>query len=66
MNRTKLLGSAVAIVRDVAGLAGAGSIVWGCYLVHPALGYIVAGIMLLAGAIVAAARGLAERIAREF
>lgn len=42
------------IVRDIAGLSGAGSIAWGCYEIYPPLGYIVSGAMLLAAAIYSA------------
>lgn len=60
----RALRTVPAIVRDIAGLAGAGSITWGCYLLHPALGYIVAGMILLAGAIVSAVRGVVAAVAR--
>jgi hypothetical protein len=39
-----------AVLRDVAGLAGAGSIAYGAWLVVPAAGFIVAGALLMVGA----------------
>lgn len=60
------MNRAIAITRDVAGLAGAGSITWGCYLIYPALGYIVAGAMLVAAAIWSALCSVAGRVSREF
>jgi hypothetical protein len=60
----KLAAFAVTALRDVAGLAGAGSIAWGCFLVHPALGYIVVGALLLAAAIVATVRGVVNAAVR--
>lgn len=55
---------AAGVLRDIAGLSGAGSIAWGCFLIHPALGYIVTGMMLLAAAIASAVRGVVAAVKR--
>ena len=45
-----------ALVCDVAGLAGGGLIVYGAWLVYRPAGYLVAGLLLMAGAILGARR----------
>ena len=44
------------ILRDIAGLAGVGLIAYGAWLVVPAAGFIVAGVLLLAGVILVSAK----------
>ncbi len=49
------IGAAIAVavpvlVRDLAGLGGAGLIAYGVWLIHPPSGFIAAGLMLVAGA----------------
>lgn len=53
------------IVRDIAGLSGAGAIAWGCYEIYPPLGYIVSGALLLAGAIYSAVSGVVGAARRD-
>ena len=43
-----------AVMRDLTGLAGAGSIAYGAWLVQPAAGFIVGGALALGGAFLAA------------
>lgn len=43
------------VVRDLAGLAGAGGVSYGAWLIYEPAGFIVGGALLLAGAILAAA-----------
>lgn len=55
MRLLRRLGAAVAagggiVLRDLAGIAGAGSISYGAWLIAPAAGFIVGGILLIAGA----------------
>lgn len=38
-------------IRDLAGVAGAGAIAYGAWLVYPPAGFIVGGVLLLIGAI---------------
>ncbi|MEA3042984.1 MAG: hypothetical protein QOH47_822 [Sphingomonadales bacterium] len=38
-------------VRDAAGLAGAGLVAYGAWLVYAPAGFVVAGLLLLAGAL---------------
>lgn len=49
-----LMRSAVAngpsVLRDIAGLIGAGLVAYGAWLLAPAAGFIVGGALLLAGA----------------
>lgn len=47
------------LVRDAAGLAGAGLIAYGASLVYEPAGYIVGGMMLLVGALLSARRSAA-------
>lgn len=47
---------AVVVARDAAGITGAGLIAYGAWLIFPPAGFIVGGLLVLAGAI-AAARG---------
>jgi hypothetical protein len=42
------------LMREAAGLAGATLIAFGAYEIHPALGYGVAGLFLMAGAVLSA------------
>jgi hypothetical protein len=42
--------SAPAVLRDLAGLAGAGCVAYGAWLLLPAAGFIVGGALLMAGA----------------
>jgi hypothetical protein len=46
--------SKIELLREGAGLAGAALIAYGAYLVHPALGYGVAGVFLMLGAMLSA------------
>lgn len=39
------------VVRDLSGLVGVGLIAYGAWLIAPAAGFITAGVLLLAGAI---------------
>ena len=39
------------VIRDVSGLLGAASIVYGCWLVYRPAGYIVAGVLMIAASI---------------
>jgi hypothetical protein len=39
------------ILRDLIGLAGAASIAFGAWMLHPAAGFIVGGVLALAGAL---------------
>jgi hypothetical protein len=39
------------LIRDLVGIAGAGSVAYGAWLLHPAAGFIVGGALALAGAI---------------
>lgn len=51
MGMLKRLASAVPqLLRDGAGLAGAGLIAYGAWLLLPAAGYIVGGLILVGGA----------------
>ena len=40
------------LLRDVVGLAGCGLVSYGAWIVHPAAGSVVAGLFLLAGALI--------------
>jgi hypothetical protein len=51
MAKTWLTGMLIAVARDGAGLAGVGLISYGAWLVYPPAGFIIAGAMLLAGAL---------------
>lgn len=44
------LGRLAAFARDLAGLAGAGLVAYGAWLVYAPAGFITAGTLLLAGA----------------
>jgi len=44
------------LVLDVAGLAGAGSIAYGAWLVYPPAGFIVGGGLVLLGAVLLGAK----------
>ena len=46
--------SKMDLLRDGVGLLGAALIAYGAYGVHPALGYAVAGLFLMAGAVLSA------------
>ena len=46
--------SKIELLREGAGLAGAALIAYGAYQIHPALGYGVAGLLLMAGAVLSA------------
>jgi len=39
-----------ALLRDAAGLAGAGAVAYGAWLVYPPAGFMVGGGLLIAGA----------------
>jgi hypothetical protein len=39
------------VMRDLAGLAGAGLVAYGAWLVFPPAGFITGGVLLLAGAL---------------
>ena len=41
-------------VRDLSGLAGAALVAYGAWLIYPPAGFIVGGLMLLAGAVFSA------------
>jgi hypothetical protein len=45
-----------ALIRELAGLAGAGLIAYGAWLVYAPAGFVTGGILLLAGSLAAAAR----------
>ena len=45
-----------ALARDAMGIAGAGLIAFGAWLIYEPLGYIVAGCMLVAAAVLMARR----------
>lgn len=45
------MSAAAVILRDVVGLAGAASITYGAWLIHPAAGFIVGGFLALVGAL---------------
>lgn len=47
----KAAAAAPAVTRDLAGLAAVGLISYGAWLVTPAAGFIIAGVLLLAGVI---------------
>jgi hypothetical protein len=51
--------SVPAFVRDMLGLAGAGLIAYGFYLINPPYGYIAGGVLLLLGSILSAFSQLA-------
>lgn len=54
----RALGKALpALARDAAGLAGATLIAYGAWLVFPAAGYIVGGVLLISGALLTARGG---------
>jgi hypothetical protein len=38
------------VVRELVGLGGAGLIAYGAWLLHPSAGYIVGGMLMVAGA----------------
>jgi hypothetical protein len=46
----------MTIVRDLAGIAGAGAIAAGAWLIYAPAGLIVGGLLLLAAAILSAVR----------
>lgn len=43
-----------AIVRDLAGLCGAGLVAYGAWLVYPPAGFITGGLLLIVAAVLAA------------
>ena len=45
------------ITRDLAGLVGAGLVAYGAWLVYSPAGFIVGGLLLIAGAILTARAG---------
>jgi hypothetical protein len=45
-----LQSNVAAIARDIAGIAGAGLIIYGAWLIYPPAGFLSAGLMLLAAA----------------
>lgn len=45
------------LIRDAAGLAAVGSISYGAWLIYEPAGFIVGGILVLAGVIVSSKRG---------
>jgi hypothetical protein len=47
---SKIAAVLPGLMRDAAGLIGAGLVVWGCHLVYPPSAFLVAGGFLLAGA----------------
>lgn len=47
----KFLATLPVIVRDVAGLLGAALLAYGARLIYPPAGYIVGGLLLLAGSL---------------
>lgn len=42
------------LLRDLIGLVGVGSIAYGAWLIQPAAGFIAGGVLLVAGALLAA------------
>jgi hypothetical protein len=46
--------SKIDLLREAAGMAGAALIAYGAWEIHPALGYALAGLMLMAGAVLSA------------
>ncbi len=46
-----LLSVLPVVLRDVVGLAGAGLVAYGAWLVFPPAGFITGGVLLLAGAL---------------
>lgn len=49
-----LVRAVPTFLRDATGLAGAGSIAYGAWLLHPAAGFIIGGVLALGGAFLAA------------
>lgn len=47
---------APTLLRDLAGLAGAGLVSYGAWLVHPAAGFITGGALLLVGVVLLSAK----------
>lgn len=47
----------LVLLRELAGIAGAASITYGAWLLHPAAGFIVGGTLVLAGVILLSIRG---------
>lgn len=45
----KVVAAAPAVIRDSLGLAAIGSIAFGAWEVYPPAGFIVAGVLVLAG-----------------
>ena len=54
------MSALAALLRDLAGLLGAASITYGARLVSPAAGFIVGGVLLLAGALAVGRSGAIE------
>jgi hypothetical protein len=51
----------ITMVPDALIVSGAGALSYGSGLLHPAAGFIVAGLLLLAGGVFAAQRAPAEK-----
>lgn len=51
-----LLGSAATVIRDVAGILGAGLIVYGVWLIYQPAAFLVSGSMLMLAAWLIASR----------
>ena len=47
----RLAAALPIILRDLTGLAGAGMIAYGAWLIAPAAGFITGGVLVLAGCI---------------
>jgi hypothetical protein len=45
------------VVRDVVGIAGAGSVAYGAYIITPAAGFIVGGALAIVGSYLASRAG---------
>ncbi|WP_377299684.1 hypothetical protein [Rhizobium sp. SGZ-381] len=41
------------VLRDSVGIAGVGSVAYGCYIIMPAAGFIVGGALAIAGSYLA-------------
>lgn len=50
--RSWTIANVPVLLRDLAGIAGAASISYGAWLIMPACGFIVGGILLLIGVII--------------
>jgi len=50
----KIAGVMPGLVRDLAGLCGVGLVSYGAWMIYPPAGFIVAGILLIVGALMIA------------